>query len=68
VLKVPGTLSCTAGTVFSGGLAGNFTAAFSEIEHTDAGDNGKLFVTNGACNVQSTILIQRNDWLNRLTL
>ena len=68
VLNVPGTLSCTAGTLFSGGLTGNFTATFSEVEHTDAGVNGKLFVTNGACNVQSIILIQRNDWLSRLTL
>ncbi len=68
VLNVPGTLSCTVGTNFSGGLTGNFTATFSEIEHTDAGDNGKLFVTNGSCNVQSIILIQRNNWLNGLTL
>jgi hypothetical protein len=68
VLSVPGTLSCTTGTNFSGGLSGNFTATFSEVEHTVAGDNGKLFVTNGSCNVQSIILIQRNDWLNSLTL
>ena len=68
VLSVPGTLSCTTGTVFSGGLTGNFTATFSEVEHTDAGDTGKLFVTNGACKVQGIFLIQRNDWLNRLTL
>jgi hypothetical protein len=68
VLNVPGTLSCTTGTNFSGGLTGNFTATFSEVEHTDAGDNGKLFVTNGSCNVQSIILIQRDSWLNSLTL
>jgi hypothetical protein len=68
VLNVPGTLSCTVGTNFSGGLTGNFTATFSEIEHTDAGDNGKLFVTNGSCKVQSIILIQRNNWLNSVTL
>jgi len=68
VLNVPGILSCTVGTNFSGGLTGNFTATFSEVEHTDAGDNGKLFVTNGLCNVQSIILIQRNNWINSLTL
>lgn len=68
VLNVPGTLSCTSGTNFSGGLTGNFTATFTEVEHTDAGDNGKLFVTNGSCTVQSIILIQRNNWINGLTL
>lgn len=68
VLNVPGTLNCTAGTTFSGGLTGNFAATFSEVLHTDAGDSGKLFVTNGTCNVQSTFLIQRNNWLNSLTL
>jgi hypothetical protein len=68
LLNVPGTLSCTAGTNFSGGLTGIFTATFYEIDHSDAGDNGKLFVTNGSCNVQSIILIQRNNWLNGLTL
>jgi hypothetical protein len=68
VLNAPGTLSCSAGTHFSGGLTGIFTATFSEIERSDAGVNGKLFVTNGSCNVQSIILIQRNNWLNSLTL
>jgi len=67
VLSVPGTLSCTTGTNFSGGLTGNFAATFSEVEHTVAGDNGKLFVTNGSCNALSIILIQRNDWLNAQT-
>jgi len=64
LLSVPGTLSCTEGHAFSGGQTGAFQATFYEIEHTDAGVNGKLFVTNGSCNVQSIILIQRNDWLN----
>jgi hypothetical protein len=68
VLNVPGTLSCTAATTFSGGLTGTFAATFTEVVHTDAGDSGKLFVTNGTCNVQSIILIQRNNWLNNLKL
>jgi len=67
-LNAPGTLNCTAGTNFSGGLTGNFTATFSEMVRSDAGENGKLFVTNGSCNVQSIILIQRDNWLNSLTL
>jgi hypothetical protein len=62
--SVSGTLNCTVGHAFFGGLTGAFTATFYEIEHTDAGVNGKLFVTNGSCNVQSIVLIQRNNWLN----
>jgi hypothetical protein len=68
VLNVPGTLSCTGSATFSGGLTGNFAATFTEVVHTDAGDSGKLFVSNGSCNVQSIILIQRNNWLNGVTL
>jgi len=64
LLNVPGTLNCDVGHALFGGLTGGFTATFYEIEHTDAGVNGKLFVTNGSCNVQSIVLIQRNDWLN----
>ncbi len=67
VLNVPGTLSCTTATTFSGGLTGNFAATFTEVVHTDAGDSGKLFVTNGTCSVQSIVLIQRNNWLNSVT-
>lgn len=63
ILNVSGALSCTEGHAFFGGLTGAFTATFYEIEHTDAGVNGKLFVTDGSCNVQSIVLIQRNDWL-----
>ena len=65
LLSVPGTLDCAEGRGLAGGLTGTLTATFSEIEHTDAGVNGKLFVTNGSCNVQSIVLIQRNDWLSR---
>ncbi len=68
VVNVPGTLNCTSGTTFSGGLTGTFAATFTEVVHTDAGDSGKLFVTNNTCNVQSIILIQRNNWLNGLKL
>jgi len=68
LLNVRGTLSCTTGTNFSGGLTGNFAATFYEVEHTVAGVNGKLYVTNGSCNALSIILIQRNDWLNAQTL
>ena len=64
VLNVPGTLSCTEGHAFSGGQTGALLATFYEIEHTDAGINGKLFVTDGSCNVQSIVLIQRDNWLN----
>lgn len=64
LLSVPGTLNCTVGHGFFGGLTGAFAATFYEIEHTDAGVNGKLFVTNGSCNVQSIVLIERNAWLN----
>ena len=52
---------------FFGGLTGAFTATFYEMEHTDAGVNGKLFVTNGSCNVLSIVLIQRNNWLSGQT-
>jgi hypothetical protein len=64
LLNVPGTLTCTDGHAFSAGQNGALTATFYEIEHTDAGVNGKLFVTNGSCNVQSIFLIQRNGWLD----
>ena len=64
ILNVPGTLSCTEGYAFSGGQTGALPATFYEIEHTDAGVNGKLFVSNGSCSAQSIILVQRNGWLN----
>ena len=67
VLNVAGTLNCTEGHGFFGGLTGAFMATFYEIEHTDAGVNGKLFVTNGSCNVLSTVLIERNSWLSGQT-
>ena len=63
LLGVRGSLNCTDGHGFSGGLNGVSTATFYEIAHTDAGVTGKLLVTAGSCNVQSTFLIQRNDWL-----
>lgn len=66
VLNVPGTLSCTVGHGFVGGLTGVFTATFREIEHTDAGVNGKLFVTNGTCNVLSVFSVQRPGWINSI--
>jgi len=64
VMSVSGTLNCTEGRGFSGGMTGVLAATFYETEHTDAGVNGKLLVTQGSCNVQTIVLIQRNDWLN----
>ncbi len=66
LMNVAGTLSCSTATGFTGGLTGAFAATFSEVAHTDAGVNGKLNVSNNACNVQSIFLIQRNDWLNKV--
>lgn len=67
IMSVPGTLTCFLSSSLSGGLTGELTATFSEVVHTDAGVTGKLSVTNGACNVENTFLIQRNEWLNKVT-
>jgi hypothetical protein len=64
LLNIPGMLNCTEGHAFSGGQTGALSATFYEVEHTDAGVNGKLFVTNGSCNALSVFSVNRSGWLN----